>query len=356
MDIEKWVKGVEHKIEALDIDTKEAKGILLNLEQSMTRPTGRAVDAQTMGSEFVATKGIDLAALSGHRGRVSMSTKATITTGASSGGALTEPHRDGVVSKARRRLTIRQLLTTVPIESGSVEYPEQTARNLNAGMQIETQAKPESEMAWELRNVPVRTIAHWIPASVQVLDDAAQLGALIDTELRYGVALKEEEQLVYGSGTGSNLTGMATKATTFAAPITIAGLNMLDMIGLGILQAALTDNEPDGIVIHPSDWWRMRLMKDADGKYLLGDPGANVTPVLFGLPIVPTQAMQIDKFLVGAFAAQTLYDRQQATVDVSTEHADFFTRNLVAIRCEERIGLAVKHPEALIYGDFGNVV
>ncbi len=42
-------------------------------------------------------------------------------------------------------------------------------------------------------------------------------------------------------------------------------------------------------------------------------------------------------------------------VEVSTEHADFFTRNLVAVRCEERIALAIKQAGALIYGDFGNV-
>jgi HK97 family phage major capsid protein len=101
---------------------------------------------------------------------------------------------------------------------------------------------------------------------------------------------------------------------------------------------------------------RMRLLKDGDGKYILGDPAANVPSVLFGLPVVPTQAMTIDKFLVGNFQrAATLYDRWTPRVEVSTEHADFFTRNLVAILAEERIALANKNPAALTYGDFGNV-
>ena len=79
----------------------------------------------------------------------------------------------------------------------------------------------------------------------------------------------------------------------------------------------------------------MRLLKDADGKYLLGDPAASVAPVLFGLPVVATQAMTIDKFLVGNFRrAATLYDRWSPRVENSTEHADFFTRNLVAILAE----------------------
>ncbi len=50
-----------------------------------------------------------------------------------------------------------------------------------------------------------------------------------------------------------------------------------------------------------------------------------------------------------------LYDRHRTRIEISTEHDDFFTRNLVAICGEERIGMAAKRPEALIYGDFGNM-
>ena len=75
------------------------------------------------------------------------------------------------------------------------------------------------------------------------------------------------------------------------------------------------------------------------------------------LLLVATQAMTIDKFLVGNFdRAATLYDRWTPRVEVSTEHDDFFTKNLVAILAEERIALAPKNAAALTYGDFGNVV
>jgi HK97 family phage major capsid protein len=364
MDMTKWVEGVEKKIADASDGVSEklsefARGLEFSLDQKLANMrihAGRSDAPRTMGSEFIESKAADLTALAeGGRGRVAMSTKATITSGASSGGALIEPHRDGNNALPRRRLTIRQLMNVVQISSGSVEYPEQTTRTNNADTVAEGALKPESAYAWELKNTPVRTIAHWVPASRQVLDDAPQLRDTIDGELRYGLALKEEEQLLFGSGTGANLRGMATVASAFAAPVTLADANMIDQIGLAILQAALTDNEPDGIVVHPSDWWRIRFLKDADGKYLLGAPGANLAPQLFGLPVVPTKAMPSDKFLVGAFGAQTLYDRWDPRVEVSTEHADFFVRNMVAILCEERIALATKKPEALIFGDFGNV-
>ncbi len=86
----------------------------------------------------------------------------------------------------------------------------------------------------------------------------------------------------------------------------------------------------------------------------MGAPGAQLEPRLFGLPVVPTQAMQTGQFLAGAFASQTLYDRQSPVVMLSTEHADNFTKNRVTLLAEERIGLATKRPEALVYGSFSS--
>lgn len=349
--------AIEAKFGAHSAELKELKAVIDDIEQKLARRPGGQPGSvlPTWGIEFTETKSAELAILANDRGRVSMEMKANLTSAADSGGGLMVPARDGAVAMPRRRLTVRDLLNVVPVTSGSVEYPRQTGRANNASTVAEGALKPEAAMVFDLQTAPIRTIAHWLPASRQVLEDAPQLQSMIDVDLRYGLAVKEEEQLLFGSGTGQSLTGMATVATAFTPPITIANSNMIDKVGLAILQASLTDVPPDGIVVHPSDWWAMRLTKDADGKYILGDPGAAIEPRLFGLPVVPTQAMTVDKFLVGGFAEQTLYDRWQPRVEVSTEHADFFTRNLVAILAEERIGFAAKRPEALIFGDFGNV-
>lgn len=72
--------------------------------------------------------------------------------------------------------------------------------------------------------------------------------------------------------------------------------------------------------------------------------------------MVATQAMGVDKALVGAFnLAAQIFDRQDATVDVSTEDGDNFRRNKVTIRAEERLALAIYRPQAIVYGDLGRV-
>lgn len=332
---------------------------MAEIEQKLARGGGGGQPAapSTWGEQFVKAEGLKSFAEEHSRpSRFRLAMKTTITTGAASGGSLDVPTRDTTVMMPQRRLAVRDLLPIVQVSSNSIEYPKQTTRTNAADVVVEGALKPESALAFELQTVSTQVIAHWIPASRQILEDAPQLRGIIDGELRYGLALTEEDQLLHGDNTGANLHGLVPQATAYVAPFTPASETMLDKIGLAILQAALADFPPDGIVVHPSDWMRMRLLKDADGNYILGDPQRPVQPSLFGLPVVTTQAIDVDKFLVGSFeAAATLYDRWDVRIEVSTEHSDYFVRNLVAILSEERIGLAVKQAGALIYGDFGNV-
>lgn len=287
--------------------------------------------------------------------RYSMNMKASITSAATSAGALGTTSRDATVMLPQRRLTIRDLLPVIRVTDNSVEYPKQTARTNNAAGVAEGALKPESEYAFEMASTPIRTLAHWVSASRQVLSDAPQLQGIIDSELLYGLKLLEEAQLLKGDGTGQNLSGLIPNATAYSATAgVVSGTpNSIDTLGLAILQNALADLPADGIVIHSADWMQMRLIKNSDDEYILGNPATDPARVLFGLPVVDTPSMTKGDFLVGQFqTAATLYDRWEARIEVSTEHSDFFTRNLVAILCEERIGLAVKRPKALTYGSF----
>ena len=182
-----------------------------------------------------------------------------------------------------------------------------------------------------------------------------ELRDLIDTELRYGLALVEETQLLLGDGVSPNLHGLIPQASAFVDPLALQATetNRIDRIGCAILQSALADHPPTGIVMHPSEWQLIRMLKDVQGRYILGAPGAEVDPVLFGLPVVATKAIAAGSFLVGNFAeAATLYDRWAPRVEISTDHADFFVRNLVAVLAEQRIALAVRKPAALVHGSF----
>jgi HK97 family phage major capsid protein len=223
-------------------------------------------------------------------------------------------------------------------------------------MQSEGQPKAEQSLGFEMDSAEVETIAAFIPASKQILDDSPALATLIDNELRYAVLYKEETQLLLGDGTGNQLFGLIPQATAFSAPFTATSEQMIDLILEAKTHLAASEIEATGCIVNAADWSRMLSLKDDEGRYIIpGGPFAVAPPVLWGMDAVPTNAMTVDKFLVGDFKrAATIYDRQETTVEVSTEHDDYFVRNLVAIRAEERLALTVTMPEALVYGDFGN--
>lgn len=362
--LEQHAESVKKALEGFDGKQAELQSEITEISQKMAR-AGRGGgnlfardDHETWGSQFAHAKSADLSGMQ-RNSRVSMSFKAALTSATSdapgSVGDLAIPERMQILGLPARRLTIRNLLNVKPVSSGSVERPRQVSRPTGAAPVAEGAKKPESSMQFSLETVPTRVIAHWIKASRQILDDVPQMESLVDVELRYGLALEEEDQLLNGSGSGQDLVGMMGQAAAFDealfASLDIVSANAIDRIGAAILQGSLTDIPPDGIVMHPSDWWRIRLSKDADGKYIMGDPGQVVQPSMFGLPVVATQSQAAGNFLVGAFKSQTLYDRWEARVEAGFENDDF-TRNMVTLLGEERVGFKPERPEALIKGEF----
>lgn len=346
-----------------DQSTRMVEESMADFEQKLARVGhGGPIGApETLGEQFVKAENIQQFLESGaSSGKAEMRFKASITSAttdaAGSAGALTSQYRDqGIVGLPQQPLRVRSLLPVIQITQPGVEVMVQKARNLNAAMVAEGAAKPESDLQFELKQFNTRTIAHWMKASRQILDDAPQLRGTIDSELLYGLGLVEDNQLLNGDGTGQNLHGLVPQATAYSAPITMPSPTSIDQIGLAILQASLAGHPADGVVMHPADWMWIRLAKDTTGRYIYGDPSEQVTPRIFGLPIVPTEAMTIDKFLVGQFrTAATVYDRWDARVEVGYVNEDF-TKNMVTILAEERLALAVKRPGAMIYGDFGRL-
>jgi HK97 family phage major capsid protein len=209
--------------------------------------------------------------------------------------------------------------------------------------------KPTSDLVFELLNVPVRTVAHLMAASRQILDDSSQLQSTIDTKLRYGLGIEVERQLLLGSGTGENLNGLWTQATAYDTAANAVGDNPTDTIRRAISQVETASQLPvDAIVVNSSDWSNMMGLKDADGGYLSGGPFGFTRPMLWGRPVVDTPTMPEGQALAGSFKqAATVYERMAVEVLLSSEHADFFAKNMIAIRAECRLALAVTKPWAL---------
>lgn len=337
---------------------------LAELEQKVARGAnpGTQEAQKSLGEQFVEDERVKgFLGSSSKRGRVDLVVKTTITSATAdapgSAGALVQTTRlPGVVAPPDRRLTVRDLLTPGRMDGNALEYVRETGFTNNAAMVAEGAAKPKSTIQFELENTTAKVIAHHTKASRQILDDVSQLASYIDGRLRYGLAFKEESQLLNGDGTGQNLLGIVPQASAYTAPIALDTPTSIDVLRLAMLQAALAEYPATGHVLNPIDWTWIETLKDSEGRYIIGNPQGSISPTLWNLPVVTTQAMAVDKFLTGAFRlGAQIFDRWLSRVEIATENEDDFVKNLVTMLCEERLALAVYRPEAFVYGDFGRV-
>lgn len=284
---------------------------------------------------------------------------ATITSGSStvgattsSGTSLVEAHRvPGIVTPAERKLVIRDLFSVFQTSSGSVEYAKEESFTNNAAPVTEGETKPTSDLTFNLHTAKVITLAHLFKASLQILSDAPALGAYIAQRAMRGLKVTEESQLLNGNGTGQNLHGLVPQASVYSGGA--SSDTPIDTIRRAILQVRQSEHEANGIVVHPDSLADWELQKDSEGRYILGNPVNGNQPKLWGLPVVASTAIDSGDFLVGAFgSAAAIADRWEAVVELSTENADDFSKNLATVRCEERLAMLVYQPNAFVTGTF----
>ncbi len=281
------------------------------------------------------------------------SANTTVGAGRSQGTSLVPGARvPGIFGLPERTLTIRDLVLPGQTASSSIEYVKETGYTNNAAPVAETTAKPYSDLTFDMTSAPVRTIAHLFKASRQILDDAPALRSYIDGRARYGLRFAEENQLLNGSGTGQNIHGLVPQATAFNPAFAAENETGIDRLRLAILQVVLAEYPATAFVLNPIDWAKIELTKDLGGNYIIGNPQGSLTPTLWNLPVVSTQAMAAGEFLTGAFSfAAQIFDRLDIEVLLSSENVDDFEKNMFTIRAEERLAFAVYRPESFVTGD-----
>jgi HK97 family phage major capsid protein len=336
---------------------KQLKAKLGELEQEFARlPSQSAPQTRdTLGGTVIKSEALKAfaASIEGNK-RLSIPVSAALLSGDVPAG-IVEPQRlAGIDVLPKQRLFIRDLIAPGRTTSPAIFWVQQTGFVNAAKATAEGTAKAYSSISFAAKLTGVSTIAHMFKASKQILDDFAQLGSTIDIEMRYGLKYVEEQEILFGDGTGVHMHGIIPQASVFDPAFDVADQSGIDDLRLAMLQCQLARLPSSGHVLHFMDWAKIELTKDSLGRYILANPLGLAGPVLWGLPVVATEAVGFEgKFLTGAFqTGAQLFDREDANVVISTENADDFEKNMISIRCEERAALIVKRPEAFVYGPF----
>jgi len=335
------------KIDGLAEQYKSLKDQMIELAQKQT-PASQEDAVKTAGAEFIGSEAYKAMA-SGQREKARIEVKNTVVTGPN---MPFEVQRPGVIPGSFAPLTIRQQIPTITVASNAVGSLRELAWTNSAAEIAEAAAKPESEITFEPYNVQIETVAHFIKVSNQLLADAPAVAAYIDTRLRDGLAQRVDRQLLLGNGTTPQLSGL-TDAGNFVAFTATSGANLVESINKAKYNRWAVGEVVDTVIVNPADWAAMEVLREGDGSgtYLYGAPGTVAGGQPFGVSVVMSPFMTAGSFLIGSLRTSAIiYQRQGAVVEMGYVNDDF-TKNLVTIRAEERLGLGVDRPMGIMYGD-----
>lgn len=252
-----------------------------------------------------------------------------------------------------RRLFMRDLLATGTTELAAIPY----IRELNprvyeegATSVAEGTPKPEVQVLFTQDLAPVRKIGAWVPVTTEILEDAPTLQSYINARLGYMIRVREEEQLLNGTGNGADIRGI-TNTPNIQTQGAVSG-DHAATIGQAIGLIESVDGDADGVAMNPVDYWTMVTTRHAtwlDGSPVSASPGlpyGEAPSTIWGLPAVRSRSIATGQALVGSFkTGAQLFDRSAASIRVGDQHADYFTNNKVAVLIEERLALAVYRPD-----------
>lgn len=352
-EVGKATEEQKNALAAISEDVKNINAKITDMLQKAARAGQAEPAAMTIGQQLIASQQFEAFRAGGFKGQtgaVPIVLNALITTGDGSGALATKERLADIKGPPELALTVRDLIAAGTTQSSAVTYiRENNFDNKAAGVK-EGVKKPESSLTFIEDTAIVKTLAHWIPVSKQVLEDSAQLQSYVDARMLYGLKLVEDDQLLNGDGLGANLKGLFKYATDFDTSVSSsASSTVLDRIADAILQVRLTGFPANGIYMHPADVNDLRKMKDTTGRYMFADPASSALPMPWGMRVVESIAVEKGKALVGAFSlAAQIFDRQAATVEMSDQDQDNFVKNTITIRAEERLALAVYFPSAIV--------
>jgi HK97 family phage major capsid protein len=261
----------------------------------------------------------------------------------------------GIVAEARTRLFLSDLLTHRPTEAAVIDFVRVSQGVAVASPAAEASDKAENALALQAVSQKVQTIASWIPISRQAYMDLADLAAFLGNSLKYACDLAVELQMLSGDGTGANINGLIHQASSFNTGLLPGSPTRIDYIATAIEQIQIArELQPTFVVVNPADWWAMRMQKNTQANYILGDPSQPGPPNLWTLTPIVSPSIAAGSFLVGSSSpvAVEVRDRLEFLLEVSDSHASYFTQNLLAARGECRLALAVYRPGAFVYGTF----
>jgi HK97 family phage major capsid protein len=276
-------------------------------------------------------------------------TKATITT---STGQIDQQREAGYRSNlVDQRLSFLDLITVGTTNVAYSEYAQIVSETNNAAIVAEGDLKPLSDVTTALQESKAYTYADGFDITNQTLADDGALAAFMESRIRRHVLGVVEQKAFNGAGTGTEPAGIMNTTGTLAQAFDTDVITTLAR-AFETFETNNPDIDPQAIVMNPADLWALRLLKNGQGDYLLGNPlQQGLIPTPWGVPAVPSSKLAAGTALVGRYDSFNFLQLEALNVLAFNQHKDYAQRNMVYVRAELRGRQLFYAPREVVVAD-----
>ena len=258
-----------------------------------------------------------------------------------------------------RAVHIRSLIPNGTTDAQTIRFPKESAYTDNAAATAQGSTLGQSDFDITATSVNVEKIGTFMRITEEMLADTPQLTSYLSARVPNKVLSKEDEEILSGDGSSPNLSGLRTDGTAFTTSSggqfyqAIESANEYDVLIVALNQLALLNYQADSIIVNPTDFHKIVLLKSTANEYLKNQVIQGIQPAINGVPITLSTAMPAGKFLVGNLAQATqLWIRDGLGVEFSREDSTNFRDGFVTVRAQERAALTTYQPNAIVQGTF----
>jgi len=369
-DVETRLKGIETSYDTMKEELKK-KGENLdqlivrmnreNLPDASKGQTKGYYDQIKAGLEEKITKGGFGKAMKGEtsfelptgQGAIHQKAVGDMTNTNLSGGYAVRDIRPDIISLPFRKQRVRSLINVGATSASIIEYLRHTGGEGGVAVQAEGALKSQIDFDFQMVQETIKTIAVFAVVSKQMLADIPRLANFITNQLTNKWFDFEDNQLIYGDGTGDNFKGLLNQAPSYV-PTDGTENTYFEYLVDAISQIENINFEATGIIMNPLDFKNLLTYKSKTGEF--NHPGliygADNVLRLYGTPIIKNNAIAKGTGLTGDFTQAEILVRDGLSFDMSYEDSDNFRKNKVTLRLEAREGFTVTHPTAFRELDF----
>lgn len=299
-------------------------------------------------------------------------TRGLVYTGSFPTGAVERDRIPGILDQQFARPTVRDAFGSTPTTSNLIAFVRHLlGSDTNAAAWVaepsvhdgSTGLKPQSTLVFDGDEAPVREVANWIPISENIADDLPGLESMINNVLLSFNAQEEDDALINGDGIAPNLKGLLAQSGIQVADSAYFAANAVQDAGssnedynrilaaselvrlVGLANASF-------VFVNPVGFQYLLTVTDDNRNYFGGGPFVvGALPRIWGIPIIVTDKLEDDQFIVGDGRMAEVRDRMQGTIDVGWIN-DQFVRDMKTIRAKQRLAFPVIRPGAFVDGEF----